>query len=163
MSLQPPDSPTLDQTEEEQAAIKALVDKYAKSNLHDAPDDSTKASENDPSAPRPMRIYTREQLLYLYRSPLVQLPPHMPELKQWFGFVVALALLLFSGLISVAVTTKVFSPRKTATLALMAEEGDALWQRAFLLHHSLTFRCIPLLGSGGTPMTVVSNIVLIFG
>ncbi|KXN89870.1 hypothetical protein AN958_04874 [Leucoagaricus sp. SymC.cos] len=85
MSLPPPESPILDQTEEEQAAIKALVDSYAKSNLHDAQEDPSKADPKDPSKPRPMRKYTREQLLRLYRSPLVQLPPHMPELKQWFG------------------------------------------------------------------------------
>ncbi|KAJ3567363.1 hypothetical protein NP233_g6418 [Leucocoprinus birnbaumii] len=85
MSLPPPESPTLDQTEEEQAAIKALVDQYAKSNLHDAQESLAKAGQKDPSEPRPMRVYTREQLLHLYRSPLVQLPPHMPELKQWFG------------------------------------------------------------------------------
>ncbi|KAF5355692.1 hypothetical protein D9756_003913 [Leucocoprinus leucothites] len=85
MSLPQPESPTLDQTEEEQAAIKALVDKYAKSNLHDAQEDPAKDGQKNPSEPRPMRVYTREQLLDLYRSPLVQLPPHMPELKQWFG------------------------------------------------------------------------------
>lgn len=88
MSLPPPESPTLDQTEEEQAAIKALVDSFAKSNLHDAQHGASKTSEKPSSAPRPMRIYTREQLLHLSNSPLVQLPPNMPELKQWFGFVV---------------------------------------------------------------------------
>ncbi|KAF9452608.1 hypothetical protein P691DRAFT_660489 [Macrolepiota fuliginosa MF-IS2] len=84
MSLPPPESPTLDQTEEEQAAIKALVDSFAKSNLHDAQHKPSTANEK-PSEPRPMRTYTREQLLHLYNSPLVQLPPNMPELKQWFG------------------------------------------------------------------------------
>lgn len=87
MSLPPPESPTLEQTEEERAAIKALVDSFAKSNLHDAQDDPSKPGAKPSSEPRPMRIYTREQLLYLYKSPLVQLPPNMPELKQWFGFV----------------------------------------------------------------------------
>ena len=38
-----------------------------------------------PEAQRPLRIYTRKQLLYLHASPLVQLPPGMPELKDWFG------------------------------------------------------------------------------
>ncbi|KAG6845987.1 hypothetical protein H0H87_011035 [Tephrocybe sp. NHM501043] len=37
------------------------------------------------SSYRPMRIYTRPQILLLYNSPLVQLPPGMPELKDWFG------------------------------------------------------------------------------
>ncbi|KAL1705049.1 hypothetical protein EV121DRAFT_270066 [Schizophyllum commune] len=38
-----------------------------------------------PDSQRPLRIYTRKQLLYLHASPLVQLPPGMPELKDWFG------------------------------------------------------------------------------
>lgn len=86
MSLPPPESPTLEQTEEEQAAIKALVDSFAKSNLHDAKHQPSKPAGH-PSEPRPMRLYNREQLLHLYKSPLVQLPPNMPELRQWFGFV----------------------------------------------------------------------------
>ncbi|KAG6813072.1 hypothetical protein H0H92_014131 [Tricholoma furcatifolium] len=32
-----------------------------------------------------MRIYTRPQILFLSKSPLIQLPPGMPELKEWFG------------------------------------------------------------------------------
>ncbi|GLB36314.1 hypothetical protein LshimejAT787_0306020 [Lyophyllum shimeji] len=40
--------------------------------------------KNDSSS-RPMRVYTRSQLLFLSSSPLVQLPPGMPELKDWFG------------------------------------------------------------------------------
>jgi hypothetical protein len=87
MSLPPQESPALDQIEDEQAAIKALVNSYAKSNLQDAQDDLAKATEKHSSEPHSMRVYTREQLLYLCRSPLVQLPPNMPELKQWFGSV----------------------------------------------------------------------------
>ncbi|TRM65781.1 hypothetical protein BD626DRAFT_566441 [Schizophyllum amplum] len=34
---------------------------------------------------RPLRIYTRKQLLHLHASPLVQVPTNMPELKDWFG------------------------------------------------------------------------------
>lgn len=37
------------------------------------------------ASPRPLRIYTRAQLLSLHNSPLVKPPPDMPELKQWFG------------------------------------------------------------------------------
>ncbi|KAJ7597206.1 hypothetical protein C8J56DRAFT_1159161 [Mycena floridula] len=41
--------------------------------------------ENIPTAPpRPLKIYTRSQLLRLYR-PNVQPPSEMPELKEWFG------------------------------------------------------------------------------
>ncbi|RDB29623.1 hypothetical protein Hypma_015351 [Hypsizygus marmoreus] len=50
------------------------------------------ASQTEPANPektgtssRPMRIYTRPQLLFLYKSPLVRPPPDMPELKDWFG------------------------------------------------------------------------------
>jgi hypothetical protein len=88
MSLPRPESPSLEQTEEEQAAIKALVDSFAKSNLHDAKHHPSKTPGNPPG-PRPMRLYSRGQLLRLYKSPLVQLPPNMPELRQWFGFVLA--------------------------------------------------------------------------
>ncbi|KAJ3516787.1 hypothetical protein NLJ89_g907 [Agrocybe chaxingu] len=38
-----------------------------------------------PSPLCPLRIYTRQQLLSLSNSPLVKLPPDMPELKTWFG------------------------------------------------------------------------------
>jgi hypothetical protein len=37
------------------------------------------------TAPRPLRIYTRAQILRLYNSPLVKSPPDMPELRYWFG------------------------------------------------------------------------------
>jgi hypothetical protein len=36
-------------------------------------------------SPRPVRVYTRPQLLYLQKSPLVKPPAAMPELKEWFG------------------------------------------------------------------------------
>lgn len=42
-------------------------------------------TENSLHKPRPMRKYTRSQLIELSKSPLVQLPPNMPELKVWFG------------------------------------------------------------------------------
>lgn len=34
---------------------------------------------------RPIKTYTRPQILFLHNSPLVRLPPDMPELKDWFG------------------------------------------------------------------------------
>ncbi|THU91780.1 hypothetical protein K435DRAFT_801035 [Dendrothele bispora CBS 962.96] len=37
------------------------------------------------SSPRPFRMYTRAQLIALYKSPLICLPIGMPELKDWFG------------------------------------------------------------------------------
>ncbi|KAF9569730.1 hypothetical protein CPC08DRAFT_812711 [Agrocybe pediades] len=42
-------------------------------------------TENPLNKPRPMRKYTRNQLVALSNSPLVQPPPNMPELKVWFG------------------------------------------------------------------------------
>jgi zinc finger CCCH domain-containing protein 13 len=35
--------------------------------------------------PRPILIYTREQLVSLSKSPLVKVPPDMPDLRSWFG------------------------------------------------------------------------------
>jgi hypothetical protein len=37
---------------------------------------------------RPLIIYTRPQILHLQSSPLVKSPPHMPELKYWFGYAI---------------------------------------------------------------------------
>lgn len=52
------------------------------------------ASQTEPPNPekkttlsQQMRIYTRPQLLFLHNSPLVNPPPDMPELKDWFGYV----------------------------------------------------------------------------
>ena len=42
-------------------------------------------AQKQPSLPRPILIYTRDQLLFLSNSPLVDAPPDMPELKNWFG------------------------------------------------------------------------------
>ncbi|KAF5377658.1 hypothetical protein D9615_005256 [Tricholomella constricta] len=43
-------------------------------------------AEKTPTLSQPMRIYTRPQILFLSSSPMVQLPPGMPELKDWFGY-----------------------------------------------------------------------------
>ena len=42
-------------------------------------------TQRQPSLPRPILIYTRDQLLFLSNSPLVDAPPDMPDLKNWFG------------------------------------------------------------------------------
>lgn len=72
--------------------------------VSDPPDDqdADEAPENDPQvppSPRPLRIYTRGQLLDLLKSPLVALPPNMPELKDWFGCVAncCLSIVLLMG------------------------------------------------------------------
>ena len=43
------------------------------------------ASGESLSSPRPLRIYTRPQLLSLSQSPMVKPPPDMPDLRTWFG------------------------------------------------------------------------------
>lgn len=66
----------------------ALSGALQATSLNDAPRPPQNDPENtqdDPNATRPLRIYTRAQLLNLHRSPLVQPPPDMPELKIWFG------------------------------------------------------------------------------
>ncbi|KAK7058811.1 hypothetical protein VNI00_001435 [Paramarasmius palmivorus] len=45
-------------------------------------EDKTQAS---PSTSRPLRIYTKAQIIALHKSPLVAVPEGMPELKDWFG------------------------------------------------------------------------------
>lgn len=53
-------------------------------------EDAATTPENappSPPSPRPLRIYTRTQILALLKSPLVSPPPNMPELKDWFGCV----------------------------------------------------------------------------
>jgi hypothetical protein len=41
----------------------------------------------DPSASRPVIIYTRKQMLALSKSPLVKVPDKMPPFKTWYGYV----------------------------------------------------------------------------
>ncbi|KAG6911836.1 hypothetical protein DXG01_000083 [Tephrocybe rancida] len=48
------------------------------------------STEKNATPSHPMRIYTRPQILFLSNSPLVQLPPGMPDLKDWFGLCVRL-------------------------------------------------------------------------
>ena len=64
-------------------------------------------AQKQPSLPRPILIYTRDQLLFLSKSPLVKAPPDMPDLKHWYGYAIPLNslispshLLFFQGLIS---------------------------------------------------------------
>lgn len=49
------------------------------------PNELTNPPQSHPKSQ--IRIYTRPQLLALHSSPLVKLPPNMPELKHWFGSV----------------------------------------------------------------------------
>ena len=77
----------------------ALVSALQSATLDTASQSTQDGAENtqttpQSSQPRPMRVYTRAQLLHLHRSPLVQPPPNMPELKVWFGCVYTSATLL---------------------------------------------------------------------
>ena len=47
-------------------------------------------AQKQPSLPRPILIYTRDQLLFLSKSPLVKAPPDMPDLKHWYGYAIPL-------------------------------------------------------------------------
>ena len=50
------------------------------------PDVNTEQNaQKQPPLPRPILIYTRDQLLFLSNSPLVKAPPDMPDLKHWYG------------------------------------------------------------------------------
>ncbi|SRR6266550_287271 len=51
------------------------------------PGDAHNDHHEKPSAPLPIIVYTRSQLLSLHNSPLVKPPSDMPELKDWFGYV----------------------------------------------------------------------------
>jgi hypothetical protein len=55
------------------------------SDVEHPPQHGAEKTQTDSSTNRPLRIYSRAQLLNLHRSPLVQPPPDMPELKMWFG------------------------------------------------------------------------------
>ncbi|TFK76940.1 hypothetical protein BDN72DRAFT_830113 [Pluteus cervinus] len=46
---------------------------------------SESVPKKSPTTMTPIKIYTRPQILALYKSPLVHPPPNMPELKDWFG------------------------------------------------------------------------------
>ncbi|KAH7921806.1 hypothetical protein BV22DRAFT_1095867 [Leucogyrophana mollusca] len=82
--MAPPDSLPV-----ENGPVDSITDALAKVAIQ--PDDPSSESardidrqKNDPKS-RPLVIYTRPQLLYLHKSPLVKLPAGMPALKDWFG------------------------------------------------------------------------------
>ena len=67
-------------------AVDDVVEAVAKVSLQD----EVAADVNDKttgSPPRPLRVYTRYEVLHLSRSPLVGLPQGMPAFKDWFGCV----------------------------------------------------------------------------
>lgn len=56
------------------------------SQVQNDPPDFASAGAQDTSEPSLRKTYTRPQLLALHNSPLVQMPPNMPDLKDWFGY-----------------------------------------------------------------------------
>ncbi|KAH7915376.1 hypothetical protein BJ138DRAFT_1141973 [Hygrophoropsis aurantiaca] len=68
--------------------VDNITDTFSKVLIQpDHPEDSTGNIHNhrNDHKNRPLVIYSRPQLLYLHKSPLVKLPPGMPALKDWFG------------------------------------------------------------------------------
>ncbi|KAI0824257.1 hypothetical protein BC628DRAFT_455332 [Trametes gibbosa] len=64
--------------------VNALAEAVATASLQDQV--AVDAQQKSPdSPPRPLRIYARHDILYLSKSPLVELPKDMPALKDWFG------------------------------------------------------------------------------
>lgn len=51
----------------------------------DLPKEPPLRPQNDPT-PRPLIMYSRSQLLFLHKSPLVKIPNGMPAFKDWFGY-----------------------------------------------------------------------------
>lgn len=81
-------SPNLTGLKDPASETNALSDAPQVTSLTDTAEpaqNGTESPQADPNETRPLRIYTRAQLLNLHRSPLVQAPPDMPELKVWFG------------------------------------------------------------------------------
>lgn len=63
-----------------------LQNQLSSADTSTQPDVNTEQiSQKQPSLSRPILIYTRKQLLFLCKSPLVKAPPDMPDLKSWFG------------------------------------------------------------------------------
>ncbi|KIJ68269.1 hypothetical protein HYDPIDRAFT_185388 [Hydnomerulius pinastri MD-312] len=72
------------------SAVDAISDALASvsiqedsSKSQDSPTSPTHSQNNSES--RPFIMYSRSQLLFLHKSPMVKLPTGMPALKDWFG------------------------------------------------------------------------------
>jgi len=76
-------------------AVDGLSSSFATVTVYDeaGPEPALQNHEKDNTTFCSIRIYTRRQLLLLHNSSLVQLPPNMPVLKDWFGYDAALVLI----------------------------------------------------------------------
>ncbi|KAF7436983.1 hypothetical protein PC9H_003817 [Pleurotus ostreatus] len=72
---------------DQQSNLEGLPNSLASLTLQNDGGQSDNSDEKPKpdSPPRPLKIYTPQQLLFLYESPLVQVPNGMPDLKDWFG------------------------------------------------------------------------------
>ena len=64
-------------------SVQDVVEAVAQVSLQD----EVAANINDKTTtpPRPLKVYTRYELLHISKSPLVGLPEGMPAFKDWFG------------------------------------------------------------------------------
>ncbi|OCH96494.1 hypothetical protein OBBRIDRAFT_882979 [Obba rivulosa] len=77
--------PDASDTPPDNAEVDSLVDAVAKVTIENVDSlDRPIVPKPDPSS-RPLRVYSRGQLLALSKSSLVQPPDGMPALKDWFG------------------------------------------------------------------------------
>ena len=69
------------------AVLSDLVEGVANVSIHGGDPGDTSTSKSERVSPKPLRVYTRSQVLYLRDSPLVKPPEGMPSLKDWYGYV----------------------------------------------------------------------------
>lgn len=90
MTSSPADTPKEDDTlnpPTQDAALHDIVEGVANVSVQDGDCGDTSTSKSERVSPKPVRVYTRSQVLYLRDSPLVKPPEGMPSLKDWFGYV----------------------------------------------------------------------------
>ncbi|KAJ4486339.1 hypothetical protein J3R30DRAFT_3697845 [Lentinula aciculospora] len=81
----PPDGPLIacNDNEPEHSETASLSPSEVSKDVNKEPAQVDNQSSSSPSPS--LRIYSRPQILALYKSPLVCVPPDMPELRDWFG------------------------------------------------------------------------------
>ncbi|KAI0936239.1 hypothetical protein AcV5_004428 [Taiwanofungus camphoratus] len=72
-------------TPTQDATVGNLVEAVAKVALQDSSATDNLDNKIIDAPARPLKIYSRSQVLHLYQSPLVKVPDGMPPLKDWFG------------------------------------------------------------------------------
>ncbi|KAI0669990.1 hypothetical protein C8Q78DRAFT_1139173 [Trametes maxima] len=77
-------SSNLDSSSTAGDAVDSVVEAVAKASLQDEVAVDAQQKTSDVSH-RPLRVYSRNDILHLSKSPLVNLPEGMPALADWFG------------------------------------------------------------------------------